>query len=557
VDHPDPTPVIRIPEIQYHPKPLEDNSHPTRLKVPPIPDPQFKVGQLVQWAQDNYSDQGQIASAQYDGLWVYEVKESGSIELVSLAENRLSAPDIALPFKVSIIGREVQVFDSVTGELMGSGAVEKVELKSEEWEYLIRRGNCGSFEATDVRLVLVSNVPQRCITMAQPDTFTPIVLPTPTPAPTPAPDAIPIPEPDRDYEKGFLVRWVVGGGGVHQGGIIDYHLDANNKWVYDIAYGGKGSVWKALEQNRVLLVTSDSLPYQTRVEGYPVKFIDLATGSMLGEGIVEGGEQMAAGWEYDILVGTCEVIRPPAGSRLVLVQALANPFECEGPASTPVPTVEPTPVPVPTQTPIPTTEPDPTDRPELGPTPTPTTEPPATPEPTPEPTEEPTPTPEPQRELYTALLTVEATQGATGSYTYTDFTVDFVGASGDSFSFSGGIIDTEEEDYVYIASDSGADCYSGGIPTIEQSISWPGCLSALPFEAEGSYEVHLITVPPEIDAAWSMAVFQGSYSEDGTRTLLVADLGGQEQSQVRSEEVRTLTACGDFFENPPGYAECE
>jgi hypothetical protein len=418
VDHPDPTPVIRIPEIQYHPKPLEDNSHPTRLKVPPIPDPQFKVGQLVQWAQDNYSDQGQIASAQYDGLWVYEVKESGSIELVSLAENRLSVPDIALPFKVSIIGREVQVFDSVTGELMGSGAVERVELKSEEWEYLIRRGNCGSFEATDVRLVLVSNVPQRCITMAQPDTFTPIVLPTPTPAPTPAPDAIPIPEPDRDYEKGFLVRWVVGGGGVHQGGIIDYHLDANNKWVYDIAYGGKGSVWKALEQNRVLLVTSDSLPYQTRVEGYPVKFIDLATGSMLGEGIVEGGEQMAAGWEYDILVGTCEVIRPPAGSRLVLVQALANPFECEGPASTPVPTVEPTPVPVPTQTPIPTTEPDPTDRPEPGPTPTLT----PTPTPTPEPPEE-NPEPAPVVLYHDFPVIEEYIQGEKTNFAFNDFSL--------------------------------------------------------------------------------------------------------------------------------------
>ncbi|HZA22013.1 MAG TPA: hypothetical protein VFA32_05310, partial [Dehalococcoidia bacterium] len=118
-----PTPVIHIPEIQYNLKPLEDNSHPTPPEIPAIPDPQFKVGQLVQWVTNNYSDQGHIASFQYDGLWIYEIEESGSIELVSLAENRLSVPDIRLPFKANIIGREVEVFDDVTGEFLGDGAV--------------------------------------------------------------------------------------------------------------------------------------------------------------------------------------------------------------------------------------------------------------------------------------------------------------------------------------------------------------------------------------------------------------------------------------------------
>ena len=209
-----PTPVIHIPEIQYNLKPLEDNSHPTPPEIPAIPDPQFKVGQLVQWVTNNYSDQGHIASFQYDGLWIYEIEESGSIELVSLAENRLSVPDIRLPFKANIIGREVEVFDDVTGEFLGDGAVEEADPKGDGWEYLIRRGNCGSFEATDARLVLINKLPMRCIGT---EVDAPSVPIAPTPTPTLEPDATPVPLPSRAYDEGDLVRWVVGGGNVHQG----------------------------------------------------------------------------------------------------------------------------------------------------------------------------------------------------------------------------------------------------------------------------------------------------------------------------------------------------
>ena len=405
-ERPDPAPVIRIPEIQYGLRPLEDNSYPTPPEIPAIPDPQFKVGELVQWITDNYSAQGQIASLQYDGLWVYEINQKGGSP-VSIEENRLSVADLYLPFRASIIGRPIQAYDNLTGEFFGAGVVEDVVLKGDSWEYLIRQGNCGSFEAINARLVIVNKLPMRCITTAQTASFVPVASPTSTPTPTP-------PEPDRLYEKNDLVRWVVGGGNVHQGKIVDYQLDANNKWVYDISYGDKGSVWQNLDENRILLVTEDTLPYQKRVEGYPVKFINFATGDFLGEGIVEGGEQVGTTWEYDILVATCEVIRPPTGSHLILIAELTNLFDCPDGIGTPVPvpTAEPTPVPTPTpepdddsdrDKPTPTEEPTPTSEPtatpEPTPTPTPTQEPP-TPTPTSEPPT-PTPTPEPEPETPT------------------------------------------------------------------------------------------------------------------------------------------------------------
>jgi hypothetical protein len=44
--------------------------------------------------------------------------------------------------------------------------------------------------------------------------------------------------PERQYEVGDVARFVVAGGLVHQGPIVDYRLDPNNRWVYDIAFPG-------------------------------------------------------------------------------------------------------------------------------------------------------------------------------------------------------------------------------------------------------------------------------------------------------------------------------
>ena len=133
----------------------------------------------------------------------------------------------------------------------------------------------------------------------------------------------------------------------------------------------------------------------------------------------------------------------------------------------------------------------------------------------------------------------------------TDFTVDFDDLDSEGeISFGGGIINTEEQDYVYITSSWAADCFAGDIPTVEEDISWPGCLRALSSEAEGTYEVRLVIVPPEIDAASHISVYEGDSA------LLIADLGGTVGNYLR-DVVQAKTACGDFFENPPGYAECE
>jgi hypothetical protein len=128
--------------------------------------------------------------------------------------------------------------------------------------------------------------------------------------------------PERKYEIGDVARFVVGGGAVHQGPIVAHRLTSDNQWVYDVAFpatdGDEGSVWESLEEYRILLVTEDSMRYQPRVEGYPVKLIDLATGEKVGEGIVQGGEQIGTSWHYHILVSTCEVIRPPESLTIVL-----------------------------------------------------------------------------------------------------------------------------------------------------------------------------------------------------------------------------------------------
>jgi hypothetical protein len=103
--------------------------------------------------------------------------------------------------------------------------------------------------------------------------------------------------------------------------------------------------------------------------------IDLATGEKVGEGIVKGGELIGTSWHYHILVSTCEVIRPPEGLTIVLVNNLVEPFECGEILACPtLDTEEPTPTPTPDPTPTPTPEPEPT--PTEEPEPTPTEEPP-------------------------------------------------------------------------------------------------------------------------------------------------------------------------------------
>jgi hypothetical protein len=211
-------------------------------------------------------------------------------------------------------------------------------------------------------------------------------------------------EPPREFEIGDIARFVVGGGAVHEGPIVAYELTSDNQWVYDVAYGNEGSVWESLEEYRILEVTEDSMLYQPRVEGYPVKIIDLATGEKVGEGIVQGGEELDTVWHYLILVSTCEVIRPPEGLTIVLVNNLVEPFECTEVLDCPTPekpdepTATPEPTPEEEATPTSTPEPTPT------PTPTPTPESPTpTPEPEPTPTEEPTEEPDEEQ---------DATEGA-------------------------------------------------------------------------------------------------------------------------------------------------
>ena len=124
-----------------------------------------------------------------------------------------------------------------------------------------------------------------------------------------------------------------------------------------------------VNENRVLLVTEDSLPYQKRVEGYPVRALDLATGAPVIEGVVIGGEQQANGWHYELMLASCETYVAGDGLRVVLVDELEEPVDCEqavppspepGPTPVPDPTAEPTPYPMPQPT-TPTPEPTPDD----------------------------------------------------------------------------------------------------------------------------------------------------------------------------------------------------
>jgi hypothetical protein len=155
-------------------------------------------------------------------------------------------------------------------------------------------------------------------------------------------------EPERKYEIGDVARFVVAGGLVHQGPIGAYRLDSNNRWVYDVEFpaadGSISSIWENLEEFRILLVDEDSAPYQPRVEGYPVKLVDPATGERVdddvNEGIVQGSQEIGGIWNYPLLVSNCKVILPREGLVIVLVNNLVEPFTCT-PEPEPAPTEEP------------------------------------------------------------------------------------------------------------------------------------------------------------------------------------------------------------------------
>jgi hypothetical protein len=74
----------------------QDGSEPS-TEPPPLPDPKFKVGELVQWVEADYPDQGRIRSSQYDGEWFYSVSASSGLDNLTLAEDRLSSPAVRLP----------------------------------------------------------------------------------------------------------------------------------------------------------------------------------------------------------------------------------------------------------------------------------------------------------------------------------------------------------------------------------------------------------------------------------------------------------------------------
>ena len=144
--------------------------------------------------------------------------------------------------------------------------------------------------------------------------------------------------PERKYEVGDIARFVVAGGLVHQGPIVYYRFDSNNRWVYDVEFpatdsSDEASVWTDLEEYRILLVDEDSAPYQPRVEGYPVRLADPITGETVDgdvtEGIVTGGREIGGIWNYHLLVLGCEVILPPEGLMIVLLDNLEEPFTCE------------------------------------------------------------------------------------------------------------------------------------------------------------------------------------------------------------------------------------
>jgi hypothetical protein len=180
----------------------------------------------------------------------------------------------------------------------------------------------------------------------------------------------------QQFKVGDTVRWVAGGGAVRQGVVQAAHLDpGTNEWTYDVLRID-GPDWPNLEEYRMgLVVPGITSPYQDRVEGLSIKWLN--PDGTPGIGIVERSEfdAIASGWTYHVRLADGTLFRTDPTTRIILTDVV-NWCACAlAPEDTTVPTPKPTPAP-----PNPTPIPDPTATPEPEPTE----------EPTPEPTEAPT-----------------------------------------------------------------------------------------------------------------------------------------------------------------------
>ena len=119
---------------------------------------------------------------------------------------------------------------------------------------------------------------------------------------------------------------------MHQGVVQHYRIDERtNKWLYDIRREN-GTIWKNLEENRMLLVIDGvTPPFQHWLAGLPVMAYDLDTGEVVAEGIALGVSTTPTRWNYQIRTLQCEVFwtdTPGRRVRTVLVNALSRPVEC-------------------------------------------------------------------------------------------------------------------------------------------------------------------------------------------------------------------------------------
>ncbi len=139
--------------------------------------------------------------------------------------------------------------------------------------------------------------------------------------------------PPRQFSTGDTVRWLGGGGRIHEGTVQDYRIDERSgNWVYDVLRQN-GSTWQGLEENRMtLVVEGETPPFQHRLPGLPVIFYDYDTREYLGEGIAQDVLKTPEGWAYVILTPDCEIVRTDmAGRRVrtVLTNSLTESIACE------------------------------------------------------------------------------------------------------------------------------------------------------------------------------------------------------------------------------------
>jgi hypothetical protein len=223
VEEIDPTPVVRIPPIQWHPKPLEDNSHPTRptptpapASIPPgdgglptqPPSPtqgpvqQFSEGDIVRWVSGGgWINEGQVQSAKLDSdtnRWVYDVLRADDSIWSNLEENRMTLviPGVSRPYQRRIEGLPVRAYQLGTDIIVAEGIAEGGIQVPEGWMYDIRQANCEIYRTeVGVRTLLIESLstPVDCNEPEPSQTPVPTATPTPTPEPTEAPTSTPEP----------------------------------------------------------------------------------------------------------------------------------------------------------------------------------------------------------------------------------------------------------------------------------------------------------------------------------------------------------------------------